>query len=57
MCEGWRVDDLVDETEEDGDDECGLEGLTEDDEVDGEREEILGHGWAVPGQADDGRFI
>lgn len=44
--ERWRggfMNDLVDETEEDGDDEGGLEGLAEDDEEDGEREEILGH--------------
>ena len=37
------VEDLIHETEEDGDDEGGLECLTEDDEVDGEREEIGGH--------------
>lgn len=38
------VDDLVDETEEDGEDEGCLECLAEDDEEDGEGEEICGHG-------------
>lgn len=50
------VEDLVDETEEDGDDEGGLEGLAEDDEVDGDGEEG-GHGEARRGERRTARFI
>lgn len=35
--------DLFDETEEDGDDDGGLDGLAEDDEEDGDGEEVFGH--------------
>lgn len=40
---GVVVYDLLDETEEDGDDDGGLEGLTEDDEEDGDGEDVLAH--------------
>lgn len=48
---GVFVDDLLHETEEDGDDEGGLESLTEDDEEDGEGEEIHGcaRSWLLQG--------
>jgi hypothetical protein len=38
------VDELLDETEEDGDDDYRLERLTEDDEEDRHAEQVLGHG-------------
>ena len=41
---GIVVRDLLDETKEDGDDDGRLEGLTEDDEEDGDGEHVLAHG-------------
>ena len=40
---GVLVDDLLDKTEEDGDDDGGLEGLTEDNEEDGDGEDVPRH--------------
>lgn len=37
------IHDLLDETEEDGDDDGGFDGLAEDDEEDGDGEEVFGH--------------
>lgn len=49
---GVVADDLLDEAEEDGDDDGGLEGLAEDDEEDGDGEEVACHGWE---RGDEGR--
>lgn len=37
------VYDLFDETEKNGDDDGGFDGLAEDDEEDGDGEEVFGH--------------
>ena len=53
---GVVVYDLLDETEEDGDDDGGLEGLAEDDEEDGDGEDVSRHRVASVGGRSRGRL-